>query len=661
MFVAAAGNYSSNIDVISSYPASYDVPNVISVAATDHNDQLAYFSNYGAANVDLGAPGVDILSTVRGNSYSYFDGTSMACPHVAGVCALLYGYDQNLTTSDIKFIVLNSGDSVSALSSTTLTGKRLNANNALNMVGASQLILDRALDGVSVTADSTLRINWSSLGVTGDVKVELLRQDGTLEGTITASHDVTYGQFNWVVPVWHALGTYTLRVTSLSNLSVYDEAIIFINAEIFPISLDGGWAPTDGADATFMPSTDDASEGIKSMKAESITHDQIASVEFTGDCVSGFVSFDAKTSSEYFFDYFRFYIDGVEQTTARLSGESGWQSFSFNVSAGNHTFKWVYEKDYSVDDGEDTAWFDNVSLPIAANSHALTVEDGSGDGSYQANENVFISADTAPSGYEFSHWTISNGGIIEDASDPTTTFTMPDRATTVTAIYTALPVYYTLIVNDGSGDGSYLANTQVAITADAPPSGYVFSHWTSNNGGSFANQNATSTTFTTPEGSATLTPNYVTTPASGTKAARYRVYNPNAGHHHYTTSFGEYDFLGNVGWNQEGVSCYIFDTVSSVDSVLSHVYYRTYNPNSGEHFWTMSEAEYNFLGTVGWNLEGTDGHLFAESVTLSVPLYRVYNPNSGYHHWTIDANEKTFLVSIGWNDEGIAGYVFTSP
>ncbi|MCA9771333.1 MAG: S8 family serine peptidase, partial [Myxococcales bacterium] len=80
LFVAAAGNAGSNNDATPSYPASYDLPNVVSVAATDHNDGLASFSNFGATTVDLGAPGVSVLSTTRNNTYSVFSGTSMATP-----------------------------------------------------------------------------------------------------------------------------------------------------------------------------------------------------------------------------------------------------------------------------------------------------------------------------------------------------------------------------------------------------------------------------------------------------------------------------------------------------------------------------------------------------------------------------------------------------
>ncbi|EGJ32909.1 subtilisin-like serine protease, partial [Moorena producens 3L] len=131
LFVAAAGNSRSNNDTRPMYPASYDVDNIISVAATDHNDELAYFSSYGLTTVDLGAPGVSVLSSIPNNGYSSFNGTSMASPHVAGAIALTWSQAPFLTGMQMKAIVMEQVDPIPALANNTVTGGRL---NVLNMV-----------------------------------------------------------------------------------------------------------------------------------------------------------------------------------------------------------------------------------------------------------------------------------------------------------------------------------------------------------------------------------------------------------------------------------------------------------------------------------------------------------------------------------------------
>src|SRR5207302_1492208 len=80
LFVAAAGNDGSDNDTAPVYPSSYDLPNVVSVAATDNNDGVAYFSNVGRQSVDLGAPGVAIYSTWLGGGYQHLSGTSLTTP-----------------------------------------------------------------------------------------------------------------------------------------------------------------------------------------------------------------------------------------------------------------------------------------------------------------------------------------------------------------------------------------------------------------------------------------------------------------------------------------------------------------------------------------------------------------------------------------------------
>jgi subtilisin family serine protease len=131
LFVAAAGNASTNNDRSPHYPSSYNVPNVLSVAALDRNDQLATFSNFGSKSVAIAAPGVDILSTWLGNEYEEKSGTSMATPVVAGVAALILAENPRLSVDDLRKRILNSTDPIVALKGKTATGGRINAAKAL--------------------------------------------------------------------------------------------------------------------------------------------------------------------------------------------------------------------------------------------------------------------------------------------------------------------------------------------------------------------------------------------------------------------------------------------------------------------------------------------------------------------------------------------------
>jgi hypothetical protein len=126
LFVAAAGNAKSNNDDTPMYPASYDVPNVLSVAATNDYDSLASFSNFGSKTVHIASPGVSILSSYPPNSYTYLSGTSMAAPVVAGVAALLAIEKPTMGGYQIKKLVLGSGDVKSSLIGKVTTSARVN-------------------------------------------------------------------------------------------------------------------------------------------------------------------------------------------------------------------------------------------------------------------------------------------------------------------------------------------------------------------------------------------------------------------------------------------------------------------------------------------------------------------------------------------------------
>ncbi|MEM6802214.1 MAG: S8 family serine peptidase [Bacteroidota bacterium] len=132
-FVAASGNnFGNDNDIAPLYPASYPHENIISVAASDHHDKAANFTNIGANSVDLFAPGTGMLSTLPNNSYGYYSGTSMAAPLVSGAIALLISQQANLSPQAIKDRLFQSVDLVSDFGMKCKTGGRLNVFRLLH-------------------------------------------------------------------------------------------------------------------------------------------------------------------------------------------------------------------------------------------------------------------------------------------------------------------------------------------------------------------------------------------------------------------------------------------------------------------------------------------------------------------------------------------------
>lgn len=133
LFIAAAGNDALDNDVTPHYPSSYDSEVVLSIASTDRNDNMSDFSQWGLTSVDMGAPGSAILSTIPGNSYGTYSGTSMATPHVTGAAALVWSINPDLSPVEMKQLLMDSGDVNASLTGKTVAGTRLNVANALDM------------------------------------------------------------------------------------------------------------------------------------------------------------------------------------------------------------------------------------------------------------------------------------------------------------------------------------------------------------------------------------------------------------------------------------------------------------------------------------------------------------------------------------------------
>lgn len=165
LFVVAAGNSSANLELTPSYPCSYNSSAIICVAATDQADNLAGFSNYGSTSADLGAPGTNILSTVRGGGYAYYQGTSMATPHVSGAAALILSgsWTTTPTVSVLRAAILNNVDQLPSLAGKTATGGRLNVCGA---VPGCRTNIDPTVPGTPVLSGSAgnaiVHLTWTA-------------------------------------------------------------------------------------------------------------------------------------------------------------------------------------------------------------------------------------------------------------------------------------------------------------------------------------------------------------------------------------------------------------------------------------------------------------------------------------------------------------------
>ncbi len=133
----------------------------------------------------------------------------------------------------------------------------------------------------------------------------------------------------------------------------------------------------------------------------------------------------------------------------------------------------------------------------------------------------------------------------------------------------------------------------------------------------------------------------------------HRLYNPNSGEHFYTASADEKDWLVGLGWNDEGTG-WIAPSHSATPV------FRLYNENGGEHHYTMDADEKNALIEAGWKDEGTGWYSDDDKTTK---LFREYNPNAfaNNHNYTTDEAEHNNLVSLGWNDEGEAWFGLAAP
>lgn len=132
LVIAAAGNERQNADVNAYYPASYELPNIVSVAALTAERELVESSNYGISKIDVAAPGHQILSTLPNNKYGYMTGTSQATAFITGIAALALAQNPLLTAPQLKALLLHSISPIASLQGKIKTGGVVSANRVLS-------------------------------------------------------------------------------------------------------------------------------------------------------------------------------------------------------------------------------------------------------------------------------------------------------------------------------------------------------------------------------------------------------------------------------------------------------------------------------------------------------------------------------------------------
>ena len=221
IIVAAAGNSGQNLDSSPQYPASYSTSynNVVTVASVNSSDQLASSSNYGVNTVTLAAPGVSILSTVRNNGYSYFSGTSMAAPHVAGAIALYWASHPTLSYTQVIEKLKTSVDPIPGLADKVMTGGRLNVGKMFDSTTPSgprvieaqwygeapftldrlRVTFDKAIDVSTFTSEDIVSFTGPNGGISTSYTIT------SVSGTGNKVFDIRFG-------VQSSPGTYRLTL-----------------------------------------------------------------------------------------------------------------------------------------------------------------------------------------------------------------------------------------------------------------------------------------------------------------------------------------------------------------------------------------------------------------------------------------------------------------
>lgn len=262
LFVAAAGNDAIDNDVNPHYPSSYDSDVVMSIASTDRNDAISSFSQWGLTSVDMGAPGSAILSTFPNDSYGTISGTSMATPHVTGAAALVWSVEPDISPTEMKQLLMDSGEVNGDLTGITVAGTRLNVADALAAADPDPSFkLSVTPASQSVEAGSAVSYDFSVGSIAGwNDQVSLTVSSSPALDGVSLSTDTAMAGDDFTLDVATlddaAWGDYVLTVSADDGVTVKDKAVALT---IYPAGLNdysyGNDSPVDISDNSLITST----------------------------------------------------------------------------------------------------------------------------------------------------------------------------------------------------------------------------------------------------------------------------------------------------------------------------------------------------------------------------------------------------------------------
>lgn len=280
LFVAAAGNDSTDIDGRNDFPAVYNchTPDrawdcVVTVAALDQSGNLASFSNFGATRVDLAAPGAGIYSTMNDGGYGFMSGTSMAAPHVAGALALCVAANRGTSAKQARELLLDNVQSLASLTGKVASGGTLDASSlAADCAALSSSFADAPTEArASAIYTDRIRLDWSD-STSGEYEHEIQIASGPAGCTGTFRHYAFIGPGIDSYPIrgldeaeFHCLRVRAWRDGSASAWATSNVAITWTSNAPFitgKVTLSDGVTPVADALVRWQPAASSSASSI---------------------------------------------------------------------------------------------------------------------------------------------------------------------------------------------------------------------------------------------------------------------------------------------------------------------------------------------------------------------------------------------------------------